>query len=188
MVKSKTPLAKAMLCCLGEAWPLSLQYSELEEAAAKMLANSEEIDNEERKGAHTVLLRSYLAGLIDFSLIEPSCSVDPGERPKSSSLARYEAGTDGPVTNLHNEHVQLSTFEREVLKLLDGTKTNKQLIKALKKINPPLSNENLNNEDPGKQHSVKAGKKKPPRGAINKAFELSLAKLASQALLQRAKS
>jgi hypothetical protein len=86
-----------------------------------------------------LLLQCVGANLVELHLPPPRIAAAPGERPLASPLARLEAESGTRITNLCLRHVQVSDFDRLVLRHLDGHHDRRALVEALE--------ESIANED-----------------------------------------
>jgi methyltransferase-like protein len=77
------------------------------------------------------LLRCYATTHVDLHAEPPLVAHEIPEQPVISKLARFQASQPGAVTNLQHENVQLGDFERQVAKLLDGTRDRAAVIETL---------------------------------------------------------
>jgi len=77
-------------------------------------------------------LLAVRAGAVEVYANAPALTLDPGERPVASELARLQNEEGMTVTNLCHEPVKLDTdLARSLLALLDGTRDRAQLINEL---------------------------------------------------------
>ena len=122
-ITCKSPLTKSALRTLGERWPMPVTFEELaalsraDEAGVRFLASE--------------MLTCMAAGVLEWRLSPVLYTVEPGERPATTVLARLEAEQGYRVTSLRGESVTLDEFHRQVLRLLDGTRTRDALAEAL---------------------------------------------------------
>ena len=66
-------------------------------------------------------------------------TLSPADQPLASSWARYQAESGESVTNLRHTSIELDRFQRDLLKLLDGTRTRALISAQLAKesrVNP----------------------------------------------------
>src|SRR5262249_14308007 len=126
---TSTPLVKAALACLGEAWPAALPFDAL---LARACAACGDQDAAELGKA---LLTAYSAGdgsLVELSLRPPPFATAVSARPVASSLARWQASQGiEHVTNLRHEVVTVTPFDRHLLPHLDGTRDRAALVDVL---------------------------------------------------------
>jgi methyltransferase-like protein len=132
-----SPLAKAGLLCLAEAWPRALPFAELRRQARQRLRlpPDETPEGVERDtlALGEALLRAYAGarGVVELWLCPPPFVARPGPRPEASPLARWQAPADTHVTSLRHQRVPVSDFDRALLPLLDGTRDRAGLLEAL---------------------------------------------------------
>ena len=67
----------------------------------------------------------------DEHLADVLAAEEPGERPLASPLARLKAESDARITNLCLRHVEVSDFDRLVLRLLDGDHDRGAIVESL---------------------------------------------------------
>ena len=135
---TSAPIVKAALLCLGEAWPESIPLQALVAQAGERLRSCQSPGDEPAEEQGLALRRSLLTAyanssppLVDLSLTPPRFSTRLSPRPLASPLARLQAETGRPVTNLRHEIVNLTPFDRHLLPLLDGTRDRPALLEAL---------------------------------------------------------
>jgi methyltransferase-like protein/2-polyprenyl-3-methyl-5-hydroxy-6-metoxy-1,4-benzoquinol methylase len=131
------PIVKAALVVLGQAWPQMLLFRDLYAQAKALLAGvpraavppSEDQELQLRQG----LLKFYTINnsLVDFRLHPLGVSTQPGPRPAARLLARWQAQSGRPVTNLRHEIVEVDNFGRQLLQRLDGQHSQGDLVQAL---------------------------------------------------------
>jgi SAM-dependent methyltransferase len=78
-----------------------------------------------------ILFGLLAAGCADLHVYDFPCADSPGDRPLASRLARYQAERGSLVTNLCHMPVQLDEVSRQLLLLLDGTRTVSSLARKL---------------------------------------------------------
>lgn len=131
------PLVKATLTTVAEAWPSSLAVPELRRRTLARLdepsrrAGPPEPFDRSPEAARLALLRALGSGLIDLRTIDPPFARFPGAQPTASPYARRQAESGRLVTNLLHRVVELSEFDRLVLRQLDGTRDRSAIIDAL---------------------------------------------------------
>jgi hypothetical protein len=153
-LKTDDAHAKAALRRLGEVWPRSLSFSELQAVAGGEPAPLAEI-----------LFQGYRTGLLEAYTNPPRFAATAGELPAASPLARVQAQQSALVTTLRHTTVELEdTADRCLLLLLDGTRNRDALVDGLRTFLRSLD--------------------KPEGGDIQaKSLEMRLQRLARQALL-----
>jgi methyltransferase-like protein len=128
---------KAALVALGEAWPLFLSFEELcSQARAKL--DGEAIPNattraQDKDRLEQALLKFYTTtgDLLGFRLRPLRVTTQPGPKPLARPLARWQARSGRPATNLRHESVNLDDFGRQVLQRLDGLRTRPETVQEL---------------------------------------------------------
>ncbi|MEO6809163.1 MAG: class I SAM-dependent methyltransferase [Isosphaeraceae bacterium] len=134
-LSTNNPLIKSALMVLFEHWPRSLPFEELRMRTYTLLArapgpNPPPIDRDPGSlGA--ALLQGVAAGCVDLHAFEPEFNTQISEQPTASPWARTEAETSPRVTNLRHQIIELSGFDRLVLRQLDGRRDWYALLDAL---------------------------------------------------------
>ncbi|WP_406695989.1 class I SAM-dependent methyltransferase [Singulisphaera sp. Ch08] len=131
-LSTNDPLIKAALVTLFEIAPRSLRFETLWERVLSRLgrdANSE--GQHDRDHLKQALLRCFMSSLIQLRTRPPVFATEPGERPVSSPLARFQAEDDERVINLRGRTVRLNQFERLVLRALDGSNDRGAILDSL---------------------------------------------------------
>jgi SAM-dependent methyltransferase len=129
VVNTPAPLTKAALAVLGERFPESLSLEELREAARLRLGSSA-TSARDAEALGVDLLHTFLAGAVELHSLPPRFTMRPGERPTASALARLQAATGAPLTNLRHEALRLDAALTGLLPLLDGTRDRRSLLGA----------------------------------------------------------
>jgi SAM-dependent methyltransferase len=114
------PVLKAALLELGMVWPQRLGFETVLKRAATRLGT--EIDHAGESALAALWLRGYDANVVRLHAYAPATVPAPGERPRSSDLARREATLGEMVTTLDHETVALDERTRRLVVLLDGTR------------------------------------------------------------------
>jgi len=130
------PIVKAALMVLREAFPGSLSFSELLTAARGKLRSGtvlvdEVVQNRERDQLATTMLRAYSAQLVDLSYTGRLTRKDIPDKPRTSKLARIQAGVSAQVATLLHELATLPDLERLLVQNLDGEKDLAALIEIV---------------------------------------------------------
>jgi methyltransferase-like protein/SAM-dependent methyltransferase len=138
VLATSTPLVKAALACLADAWPRPLPFAELRTLARRRLDDGSPDDpvlaRADTQTLRKALLTAYARPgepLVELSLRPPAFATEAGERPVASALARLQAESNHLVTNLRHERVSLNKLEHQLLPLLDGTRDQPALLAAL---------------------------------------------------------
>jgi methyltransferase-like protein len=120
------PQAGAALEYLGDRWPGSVAFEDLLAAvgAADSSAHADELGG--------FLLRAAAGGVVQLSVRQPQWEPKPGEFPRASRLARWQARRGDLVTTLTGASVKLEgPLARELLILLDGTRDRAAIVEGL---------------------------------------------------------
>lgn len=116
------PAFKAVLVALYDQEPRTLGFAALVKRAGELLGAALTEDT-----VAGILLYAYRSGLVRLHLTPPRFALELGERPLASPLARLQARTQEQVANLRHQIAELSPQERQLLALLDGTRTLAEL-------------------------------------------------------------
>ena len=169
-LRTNNRLLKMALLVLCECWPRSMPVVELREEVARRLP---EADGGELRAA---LFECYCAGLLDLTTFEPRFVAAAGLNPEASVLALDQAERGSRVTSLRHRVVELSDFERLVLRQLDGTRDRAEILDSL--VAEAVAGRFLLHQggDPIRDPMV-------ARPILGRSLEPCLARLASSALL-----
>jgi methyltransferase-like protein len=63
--------------------------------------------------------------------MDPPIATEPGERPRTTALARRNAAGDTRVVSLRNHNAVLEEVDRLVLPLLDGSRNRAAIVDAM---------------------------------------------------------
>lgn len=128
------PLTKAALAYLGRIYPRSADFETICKKAREMLEAAEingdpNSSGPDRRILGEVLLEIYGAGLVSFSTRDFGWTEEPGEKPLSGRLARWQIGKGfREVINLRLENTRIDDeLSRLLLLLADGTRTREEL-------------------------------------------------------------
>jgi methyltransferase-like protein/SAM-dependent methyltransferase len=180
-LSTKEPLLKAAMLELRAAWPRPVPFSELLHLARGRLHPGTQVIEAERaandaRNLARPLLRCYATTHVDLHADPPQIAYAVPEMPAVSKLARYQASQPGPVTSLWHELVQLGDFERQVAKLLDGTRDRNAVVETLAQL---VANKTLVVHEKGKPVSDVD----QVRMILNKVLDEALPSLARKNLL-----
>ncbi len=141
-IYSDNSLVKATLVVLSKAAPRQLNFSELLTQVRSLLTGgSNNVIRDQNGQQHEEismcdqLLLLYSRGLVE-AVIQPHAHLTTTvtDRPKISAVARHQAlNTSGPVTNLRHTPIEVDGFIRQVMSLLDGTRTRDEIVSTLAK-------------------------------------------------------
>lgn len=126
---ASSPLTKAALCVLCEAYPGLLPFDELVGRVRSRLSglkNASPITGEDLAAA---MLECYRGHMVDAHLNPPLFTTAVSERPTAFALARHQASKGLKLIScLRHFVVELGVFERPLLAQLDGTRTQDDLL------------------------------------------------------------
>jgi hypothetical protein len=92
-----------------------------------------EAGGEDRSAICGALLRSYAGNLVQLHAAPPVLTLEAGERPAASPLARHQARSGALVTNLRHTSVRIDDeLGRRLVALLDGTRDRAGLLDELR--------------------------------------------------------
>jgi SAM-dependent methyltransferase len=107
---------------MGEVYPLPLTYEELIPYAGG------------EPNLRSVLSGMLLGGFADFHVYQFPCQETLSPQPSASRLARYQAMDSRCVTSASFRVVELDEVARQLLSLLDGTRSHRQIAEDLARI------------------------------------------------------
>lgn len=122
------------------------------------------------------LLRLVFAGVVEIHSAPPRYTLEVGDRPRTSRLARVQAARQETVTNLRHEAVALSEAERLLIARLDGRTPIADLVGHLA---AHVARGDLVVEEDGRPLTAEADR----RAALARLCDQMLADMADQALL-----
>jgi hypothetical protein len=112
------PLVRAALHVLIDSRPIGLSFDALAEGTERRMASP----GFTREVLADAMLHCALVRLVDLTMAPTPCAATLSPRPVASPLARLEARKESLVTSLLHVAVDLSPFDRFVLRQLDGTR------------------------------------------------------------------
>ena len=112
------PLVKAALHTLIESRPTGLSFDVLAERTERRM----EAPGFSREILADAMMHCAMIRLVDLTIAPTPCTATLSPQPVASPLARYEARQESLVTSLLHVAVELSPFDRFVLRQLDGTR------------------------------------------------------------------
>lgn len=150
-IATSLPLGKAALLYLGEIYPCATRFDELLTEACNRIqtaSGSSAIrtlapgaqgtpapDDDSAETLADLLLRAHGAGVIEGHVFAPKFSLEPGNRPLASPLARLQALEGSIITTLLHNNIKLEDeLGRQLLLLLDGTRDRAALLRELQLI------------------------------------------------------
>jgi methyltransferase-like protein len=118
------PLVRAVLHILSDSRPAGLSFDALaEQTEARM-----EGPGFSREILADATLRCAMIRLVDLTMAPTPCTASLSSQPVASPLARLEARNESLVTSLLHSAVDLSPFDRFVLRQLDGTRDAEAIV------------------------------------------------------------
>jgi methyltransferase-like protein len=157
---TQTPLIKSALSVLIERWPQVMHFDELLDESMRRINVDPAASKAQREqfaaflADNLILCQAQRAVMLYTA--PPPIAKGPGERPQAFAVARQQAQKDGRVTSLLHELVQLGDFDRQLIRQLDGTRTQHDLLDKL-------------------TADVKSGILKPSTGVSNEPAQLQAA-------------
>jgi methyltransferase-like protein len=123
------PLSKSAMIYLARRWPHTVPVDQLMPAAVAQLNSNGagapvEATEEDWHVLCSNLLKAYVYSdnLVEVHTHPPHFTVQVSERPVASPWARWQARTEGKVTNLRHERVEVDPLNQYLLPFLDGTR------------------------------------------------------------------
>jgi hypothetical protein len=132
------PLAKAAMSHLGHVWPRALPFSELLRTARALsqrdTSDGEATLEEDSSWLSDMVMRLYAAGFLELYVHQaPAFVTEVSARPVASPLARAQVELRSGVTNLRHGSIEVEDeAARQLLLLLDGTRSREQLLAELR--------------------------------------------------------
>lgn len=133
-VTGSEPMIKSALFYLGTIYPRSIRFDELCGIARQRLGPQPPGANTAAQDAALAkcVLDCYVAEVMDLNAAADAFTMEIGERPVASPIARRQARDGLFVANLRHEYVQIDEASRVLLQQLDGTHDRRALADALK--------------------------------------------------------
>ncbi len=78
-----------------------------------------------------ILFALLVAGCVNLHVHDFPCEETVTERPRASRLARYQASSADSVTSACHIPVELDVIARQLIRLLDGTRTHEEIAREL---------------------------------------------------------
>jgi methyltransferase-like protein/cyclopropane fatty-acyl-phospholipid synthase-like methyltransferase len=134
-LSSPSPLIKVALQTLSEKWPRCVPIPELKSLVydrldAPPIPNPAPVDRSKLAFEHA-MLKCYSAGMIEFVTYEPSFVREVSAKPVASPLVRQQAESGRRVVNMRHRNVELTEFERLVVRQLDGERDRDAVLERL---------------------------------------------------------
>ena len=132
------PLPKHAIMILAEAWPRTLPFEHVVREARQRLTpalkgDAAAVTRDEQTLGRMFLqfLTSPVDRLVEVRSRPLPIAREPGDRPKTTKLARLQAQRGVPAVGLKHEMATLGQFEAEILQRLDGLRDRTRLVDAL---------------------------------------------------------
>jgi len=130
-LETASPASKAALHELVQRWPHAVTLEELCQAVERRLievgitefARGEQLRAELAGG----MMEAFSIGMLELFVHPPTYCESRNDRPEVSPLVRHQAEQGHNVTNAFHRNIRLGTAARELVYLLDGTRTCHQL-------------------------------------------------------------
>jgi SAM-dependent methyltransferase len=121
-ISGADPAVESVAQALQDVHPLPVAFDDLIPYAGS------------RESLGEILLALIASGCADLHVHDFPCEESVSDRPCATRLARYQAATSPLVTNLCHMPVQLDEVARHLLLLLDGSRTENDVVRALSSI------------------------------------------------------
>jgi cyclopropane fatty-acyl-phospholipid synthase-like methyltransferase len=129
------PRMKATMVALYDRRPLSAGFEELRVESLTRLGQGGDESAAEAEADHrefaALLLEGVASTVVDIHVYEPPVASRPGERPRTTPLARRQAASGAKVINLRNVFGNLHDLDRLIVPLLDGTRDRAAIVAEL---------------------------------------------------------
>ena len=96
-----------------------------------------------------ILFALLVAGCANLHVHDFACQETVTERPRASHLARYQVDLGSAVTSACHIPVELDAIARQLVRLLDGTRTHEEIARELAEIDGAPSLEDVRRHLPG---------------------------------------
>ncbi len=119
---------RALKELLVARWPRSVPVTELALWHAGRARSSEQ-GATPRNPIENLVVQTYGAGLLELHVVPPAVVERAGQCPTAFAPARRQARDSDEVTNVYHAIVRIGdSSQRQLLSLLDGTRTREQLV------------------------------------------------------------
>ncbi len=171
------PVTKAAMLYLTRVWPQVVSFEGLLAEACDIL---NEVPHDIAADAQLLaanLLKAYgySDNLVELHVYAPHFVVEVSERPVASPVARLNAATRGPVTNVRHERVRLNEISYYLMPYLDGSRDRAALLEIMEKWEAQGHTEEKQEGQPAED----AGELSTPAGLLDSVLQ----QLANAALL-----
>jgi methyltransferase-like protein/SAM-dependent methyltransferase len=178
LLSTDHPVTKAAMLYLTRIWPQVVPFEML---VAEACAYLNEVPHDITADAQILaanLLKAYgySDNLVELHVYAPHFVVEVSERPVASPVARLNAATRGPVTNVRHERVRLNEVSYCLLPHLDGSHDRAALLEIMER-RPPQERREEEGQDG--EPSKAAGQESTPAELLDSVLQ----QLANAALL-----
>lgn len=131
-IRVKDPVVKAAFLHLSFVWPRWVPFDEIHEVArARAFTRSDAPAFEETATRlNDTFLKAFLSELVELHISCAPFTVEVGEKPMVTGLARLQASRGGPIVNLRHEPIVLDEIVRSMLPFVDGAKREIELLQV----------------------------------------------------------
>jgi len=126
---------EAALLHLKEIFPQYVSFDRLCETAlseSEPPAGDAGGNGADRQQLRSSMLAAFSIGMVDVCVHPPRCTLQPGERPIASPLARLQASRGNAVTTQHHDWAVLDDLGRYVVQRLDGGHDRNALVGSVR--------------------------------------------------------
>ena len=175
---TRDPLIKAAVVHISNAWPASIGFDELFQAARLSLGANQIEDASRVEAARdnlaTQLLRLYVSGMLELKFAPDRFTTQIAAKPATTAIVREQAARENRVTNQRHESVHTDDFVRHLCPALDGSRDRGSLMAYVK---------NLVEQGKLVIHRPEGSADQELEALLSRAVEQALQKMAKQALL-----
>lgn len=126
-VRLVQPISKAAMSVLAARWPAPVPFADLCAIAAGRLGRSGDVPEAQRDALASDLWQGFMAGVVELHAVRPAFVVESGDKPQAGCVPRLHASRSPHLTNLRHGVVTLNDAYRQLLGLLDGSRTRRSL-------------------------------------------------------------
>ncbi len=134
-LRTRDPLLTAALAVLIEEPDAPLPFRDLTSRVHSKLGRSRVQDanrvQQDEEHIMSALLEAYGRRFVQLRAFPPSWISDPGDRPRVSALARYQARSATTVTNRRHQVVGLDDLSLRIVRLADGSRSRTEILAEL---------------------------------------------------------
>ncbi|HKD36343.1 MAG TPA: class I SAM-dependent methyltransferase, partial [Pirellulales bacterium] len=129
-VRCDSPVGKAALVALADAFPRAMPLDAVVANAASRLGRS--ATGDDHREIRALVFGGFEIGAIDLHAWQPETADGTSSMPEASPIARYELTYGSEVTNLWHERVTLrSSASRHLLTALDGRRDRDAIVNSM---------------------------------------------------------